>query len=233
MKGNVTDTHIFSAFYPCVFLSDWLCFMENGKEGVEATMNHSFGETLRRLRMEQGLTQQQLADRLHIDRTGVTSWETGRRIPEVVMISPIAAALGVDTAVLMASIEDSGETPNVILIDDQPIILEGGLPTLREAMPNANVVGFTDPMEALLYFKKNVVPLVFLDIELGNINGLNLCREFLRFSPRTNVIYLTSYTEYSMDAWKTGASGYLLKPLIGSEVLQELHRLRYPVKGLL
>ena len=133
----------------------------------------------------------------------------------------------------MASIEDSGEAPNVILIDDQPIILKGGLPTLREAMPNANVVGFTDPMEALSFFKKDVVPLVFLDIELGNINGLELCREFLQFSPRTNVIYLTSYTEYSMDAWKTGASGYLLKPLIGPEVLQELHRLRYPVKGLL
>ena len=196
-------------------------------------MNNSFGETLRRLRMEKGLTQQQLADQLRMDRTSITSWEMGRHMPDVAMVSQIAAALDVDISVLMASADDPGGVPNVLLIDDQPIILEGGLPTLREVLPNANVVGFTDPVEAMSFFKNNVVPLVFLDIELGSANGLDLCREFLQFSPRTNVIYLTSYTEYSMDAWKTGASGYLLKPLIGSEVLQELHRLRYPVKGLL
>ena len=196
-------------------------------------MNQNLGETLRRLRMEKGLTQQQLADHLHMDRTSVTNWETGRRIPEASMFPQLAAALGVDAAALLALTEDSGEPPNVLLIDDQPIILEGGIPTLRHAMPNANVVGFADPVEALGFFKKNAVPLVFLDIELGNVNGLNLCREFLRRSPRTNIIYLTAYPEYAVDAWKTGASGFLLKPLDGAEVLQELHRLRYPVKGLL
>lgn len=196
-------------------------------------MNNNFGETLRRLRMEKGLTQQQLADRLHVDRTGITSWETGRRIPEIVMVSQIAAALGVDTAALLASAEESGEAPNVLLIDDQPIILEGGIPTLREVMPSANVVGFTDPMEALSFFKKNVVPLIFLDIEIGNINGLDLCREFLRLSPQTNVIYLTAFPDYSLNAWKTGASGFLLKPLDAQEVRQELYRLRYTVRGLL
>ena len=196
-------------------------------------MNHNFGETLRRLRMEKNITQQQLADRLHMERSSVTSWETGRRLPDVTMVSQIAAALGVDAAILMTSPENSDEAPNVVLIDDQPIILEGGLPTLREVMPNANVVGFTDPVEALCFFKKNTVPLVFLDIELGSINGLDLCREFLRLSPRTNVIYLTSFTEYSLDAWKTRASGFLLKPLDTEEVLQELHQLRYPVRGLL
>ena len=196
-------------------------------------MNNSFGETLRRLRMEKGLTQQQLADRLHVDRTGVTSWETGRRIPEIVMVSQIAAALGVDTTALLATSEEPGEAPNVLLIDDQPIILKGGIPTLQEAMPCANVVGFTDPMEALCFFKKNVVPLVFLDIEIGNTNGLDLCREFLRLNAQTNVIYLTAYPEYSVDAWKTRASGFLLKPLDADEVRQELYQLRYPVRGLL
>ena len=196
-------------------------------------MNDHFGETLRRLRMEKGFTQQQLADRLHIDRTSVTKWENGQRLPEAAAVSQIAAALGVDTAALLATAEESVEAPNVLLIDDMPIILEGGIPTLREAIPNANVIGFTDPGEALHYFKKNPVALVFLDIELGISNGLDLCREMLRISPRTNVIYLTSFAEYAVDAWKTGASGFLLKPLDVEEVRQELYRLRYPVRGLL
>ena len=196
-------------------------------------MNDYFGETLRRLRMEKGFTQQQLADRLHIDRTSVTKWETGQRLPEVAAVSQIAEALGVDAAALLATAEESVEAPNVLLVDDNPIILEGGIPTLREAIPNASVIGFTDPGEALYYFKKYLAALVFLDIEMGITNGLDMCRELLRISPRTNVIYLTSFAEYAVDAWKTGASGFLLKPLDVDEVRQELHRLRYPVRGLL
>ena len=200
---------------------------------MDNIMNQNFGETLRRLRIERGLTQQQLADRLHIDRTSVTRWENSSRIPEVAIMPQIAAALGVDTAALLAASEETGGTVNVLLLDDHPIILEGGIPTLREVMPKANVVGFTDPVEARGYFKKNRVPLVFLDIEIGNINGLDLCREILHLSPRTNVIYLTAFPEYSLKAWETGASGFLLKPLDASEVRRELYRLRYPVRGLL
>ena len=104
---------------------------------------------------------------------------------------------------------------------------------MREAMPNANVVGFLDPADVLSFVKKNPVAVIFLDIEMGITNGLDLCREILRLSPRTNMIYLTSFTEYALRAWKTGASGYLLKPLVVEEVRQEIHRLRYPVQGLL
>ncbi|MBQ9348475.1 MAG: helix-turn-helix transcriptional regulator [Oscillibacter sp.] len=41
-------------------------------------MKKAFGETLRRIRMTKGLTQQQLASQLKVDRTSVTNWETGR-----------------------------------------------------------------------------------------------------------------------------------------------------------
>ena len=195
-------------------------------------MKKTFGETLRRLRIEKDLTQQQLAEQLHVDRTSVTSWEIGRHMPDAATILQIADALSVDAAALLAATDDPGEAPNVLLVDDKPIILEGGLPTLREVMPDANVIGFTDPVEVLDFFKKNPVALVFLDVEMGITNGLDLCRELLRLSPRTNVIYLTAFPEYSLDAWETGASGFLLKPLDADEVRRELYRLRYPVRGL-
>lgn len=47
-------------------------------------------------RKEQGLSQQQLADRLHVTRQTVSSWETGRTLPDVDMLASIAAALGAD-----------------------------------------------------------------------------------------------------------------------------------------
>lgn len=196
-------------------------------------MTTSFGETLRRLRTEKGLSQQQLAVRLHMERPSVANWEAGRRMPDAATVYQIAEALSVDSSALLSAADDSGEAPNVLLVDDEPLIVTGSIPALQEAMPNANVVGFTKPSQALAFFSENPVALAFLDIELGRTSGLELCREMLRLRPRTNVIYLTAFREYAFDAWDTGACGYLLKPLETETVRAQLSRLRYPVKGLL
>ena len=196
-------------------------------------MTTSFGETLRRLRTEKGLSQQQLAVRLHMERPSVANWEAGRRMPDAATVYQIAEALSVDSSALLSAADDSGEAPNVLLVDDEPLIVTGGIPVLQEAMPNANVVGFTKPSQALAFFSENPVALAFLDIELGRTSGLELCREMLRLRPRTNVIYLTAFQEYAFDAWDTEACGYLLKPLETETVRAQLSRLRYPVKGLL
>lgn len=196
-------------------------------------MTTSFGETLRRLRTEKGLSQQQLAVRLHMERPSVANWEAGRRMPDAATVYQIAEALSVDSSALLSAADDSGEAPNVLLVDDEQLIVTGGIPALQEAMPNANVVGFTKPSQALAFFSENPVALAFLDIELGRTSGLELCREMLRLRPRTNVIYLTAFREYAFDAWDTGACGYLLKPLETETVRAQLSRLRYSVKGLL
>ena len=196
-------------------------------------MTTSFGETLRRLRTEKGLSQQQLAVRLHMERPSVANWEAGRRMPDAATVYQIAEALGVDSSALLSDADDSGEAPNVLLVDDETIIVTGGISVLQEAMPNANIVGFTKPSQALAFFRENPVALAFLDIELGRTSGLELCREILQIRPRTNVIYLTAFREYAFDAWGTGACGFLLKPLETETVRAQLSCLRYPVKGLL
>ena len=183
--------------------------------------------------MERGLSQQQLADRLHVERPSVANWEAGRRVPDATLIFQIAEALGTDASVLLSAAEKSVEPPNVLLVDDESIILEGGLPILRQALPGARVFGFTKPSQAVDFVRNHPVVLAFLDIELGRVNGLELCRELIRLRPRLNVIYLTAFHEYSFDAWDTGASGFLLKPLDVEAVRRQLLRLRYPVGGLL
>ena len=187
-----------------------------------------FGKTLRHLRTEKGLSQQQLAERLHVERASVTNWEAGRRIPSIDMLSQISEALGVDATALMAAAGEHSEIPNVVLLDDDLIILDGVIPVLRELMPNSNVIGFTKSTEALAFFQKNPVALLFLDIELGQSSGLELCRQILELRPHTNVIFLTAYPEYSLDAWSIGASGFLLKPLTAESLREGLKMLRHP-----
>ena len=190
-------------------------------------MSQFLSDTLKKLRNDKGLLQQELAKKMCVTRSTVSRWKSGHRLPDAVMISRLAEVLDVDANILLTAAQ-SNERPNVIMVDDRKIILTGGLPILNEVMPNATVTGFTDADEAIAYARANIVALAFLDIELRNTNGLELCRELLNINPRTNVVYLTAYSEYSLDAWSTGASGFMLKPITPHGIREQLKNLRYP-----
>lgn len=191
-------------------------------------MTMNFPETLKKLRIEKGLSQQDLADQLYVTRSTIARWENGSRLPNALMVSRLADCLHVDLNTLLNDASENEEVPNVIVVDDMKIILNGALPILEQVLPNAVITGFTRPAEAVEYAKKNRVALAFLDIEMGKISGLDMCRTLLDINPRTNVVYLTAYVEYSFDAWKTGASGFMLKPITPKGVLEQLKKLRYP-----
>ena len=191
-------------------------------------MSQTFSETLKKLRTEQGLSQNALADKMFVTQPTIARWESGIRLPDATMITRLAEVLSVDVNILMSAAAVSDVNPNVILVDDRKLILTGGLPVLEEVLPNATVSGFTDADDAIEYAKENRVALAFLDIELRNTSGLDLCRTLLEINPQTNVVYLTAYSAYSLDAWSTGACGFMLKPITVDGVREQLKKLRYP-----
>ena len=187
-----------------------------------------FSQTLKRLRTEKGISQIQLAQKLFVDRSTITRWENGSRLPNNMMINRISKLFGTDINLLLNAAAESDESLDVILVDDRKIILTGGLPVLEAVMPNATVTGFTRVSEAIEYAKANRVAMAFLDIEMGKMSGLELCRALLEINPRTNVVYLTAYSDYAVDAWGTGASGFMRKPITQEGVQAQLKNLRYP-----
>ena len=191
-------------------------------------MSIPFHEALRRARIEKGLSQQNLADALNVDRSTVTKWETGNRQPDAETIARLSSVLGANVAQLLVASGASDETPRIILVDDSKVILNDGLAVLKEVLPNAAVTGFIWPREAIEFAKANRVALAILDIELGTASGLNLCHELLEINPRTNVVYLTAYPDYSLDAWGTEACGFMVKPLTAESIRVQLGKLRYP-----
>ena len=192
-------------------------------------MGIQFSQILKRLRTEKGLSQIQMAEQLFVDRTTINRWENGSRLPDNRMIARIAKIFGEDINVLLYATLDSSEPCNVILVDDTKIILKGGIPVLKEALPDAKVFGFTRPSEAIKYAKENRIHLAFLDIEMGKSSGFDLCRALLKINPHTNVIYLTAYIGYAFDAWSTGACGFMRKPLTVESVREQLKKLHYPI----
>ena len=191
-------------------------------------MNRLFAETLRRLRTERGISQSQLGKQLFVNHSTVARWESGSRLPDASMIPRLASCLGVDANTLFNLAARSDENPNVILVDDSRVILTDGLSVLEEVMPYASVTGFIWPLDAIEYAKTNPVSLAILDIELGTASGFDLCQTLLDINPRTNIVFLTAYADYSLDAWNTEACGFMLKPLTPDGVRCQLKKLRYP-----
>lgn len=195
-------------------------------------MKVSFGERLRRLRMERNISQQKLSNMLHVDRSTIAKWESGARQPDFDMIARLSDCLSAEPGLLLQTSEKNAEKWNVMLVDDEKIILSGALSVLSEALPEAEIYGFTDPAKATAFARGNKVKITFLDIEMGRISGLDVCRELLEIDPRMNVIFVTGYREYALDAWETGACGFLIKPLTVDKIRQRLSALRFPIGGL-
>ncbi len=192
-------------------------------------MSSPFADTLKRLRQARGLSQIQLGQQVFVSNSTIARWENGSRLPDATMIARLSKALEVDIGTLLSTVAASDESPNVIMVDDNKPILADSLSVLEEAIPNAIITGFIWPQEAIEYARANRVALAIVDIELGTTSGLDLCHTLLEVNPHTNVVFLTAYPDYSLDAWGTEACGFMVKPLTLEGIRKQLGRLRYPL----
>lgn len=97
-----------------------------------------------------------------------------------------------------------------IAIDDEPMALEVIKAHSKKVTFLDLQETFVSAMEALDFLKKNPCDLVFLDINMPDITGL----DFSQLLPKnTSVIFTTAYSQYAVDAFNINALDYLLKPI--------------------
>ena len=97
-----------------------------------------------------------------------------------------------------------------IAIDDEPKALEI-ITDHCEKVPFLELkASFRDPLEAVSYMKAEEVDLVFLDINMPRVTGLQFL-DLLRNQPM--VVFVTAYSEYAVDSYEYEAIDYLLKPI--------------------
>lgn len=101
----------------------------------------------------------------------------------------------------------------IIAVDDELLSLKRFEHIVQKESRVKLIETFTDGMSALEYIKENTVDIAFLDIEMPEINGLELANRMLEVDPYINIIFVTAYDQYALDAFKAHAIGYLLKPL--------------------
>lgn len=118
---------------------------------------------------------------------------------------------------------------NILTVDDEPNALHLLTQNVAEVVEGANVVSFPNPHDALRWAEQNSCDVAFLDIELGDMNGIELGKRLKELNPKTNLIFVTGYLEYAVSAYALHASGYLAKPASRDAIRIELENLRYPM----
>jgi DNA-binding LytR/AlgR family response regulator len=99
---------------------------------------------------------------------------------------------------------------NCIIVDDEPLAREGMLLQLQD-MTDITVTGsFNSVKKARAFMAENTVDLIFLDIQMPGITGL----EFAATIPsETLVIFTTAYSQYALESYEVEAIDYIVKPV--------------------
>jgi DNA-binding LytR/AlgR family response regulator len=108
-----------------------------------------------------------------------------------------------------------------IAIDDEPIALEI-VKTLAARVGFLEIVGvYTDAFEAMKRLQQERIDLVFLDIKMPDISGM----EFIRSIPHPPmVIFTTAYSEHAVQSFELDAVDYLLKPFSAARFLKACNK---------
>ena len=120
----------------------------------------------------------------------------------------------------------------ILIVDDHKSVVNDLMLELHELLPDADVVGTTQPEEILPLCRERQFDVIFIDIDLGNVNGIRIAKDILAEFPRVNIIYITGYEEYALESYETCASSFLLKPVTSEKIQRALNHLRFPVSAI-
>ncbi|GKS60216.1 DNA-binding response regulator [Nitrospira sp.] len=112
--------------------------------------------------------------------------------------------------------------PRTLLADDHSLVLEGFKKLLEDRY---DVVGMVEDGRALVETASRLAPdIILMDISMPLLNGIDATRQIKRMLPNVKIIIVTMHADsaYLNEAFKAGASGYLLKRSAGSELHQAM-----------
>src|ERR1700710_14158 len=114
---------------------------------------------------------------------------------------------------------------NCIAVDDEPLAL-GLVCAFIEQTPFLNLSGpYSSAVEALKAIHAQKIDVLFLDIQMPDLNGIELAR--VLDNSKTNkprIIFTTAYNQFALEGYRVDALDYLLKPFNYEEFLHAAHK---------
>lgn len=114
-----------------------------------------------------------------------------------------------------------------VVAEDEALLREALLASLHIAWPELEIVAeCEDGGSALEAIAEHQPDVAFLDIRMPGLTGIEVAMAAIDASPRTQVVFVTAYDQYAIDAFDAGAVDYLLKPIAADRLAQAVQRLR-------
>ena len=114
-----------------------------------------------------------------------------------------------------------------VVAEDEALLRQALLDQLAHAWPQLQVVAACEDgasaLEALAEHKPDVA---FLDIRMPGLSGLDVAAAAAQLSARTQIVFVTAYDQYAVDAFERGAIDYLLKPIMPERLAATVQRLQ-------
>ncbi len=108
-----------------------------------------------------------------------------------------------------------------IIIDDEPLAIDVIENYVNQVGGIEIVAKCTNPLDAITILNKNQVDLVFLDIEMPNLTGIELVKTLDNIP---QFIFTTAYPEYALEGFDLNATDYLVKPIPFNRFLKAISR---------
>lgn len=115
----------------------------------------------------------------------------------------------------------------VFAVDDEQLLLNRLVKTITKCLPEAEICAFSASEHVIAALDGEPVDIAFLDIELGDINGIELAKKIKAVFPFCNIVFCTGYRTHAIEAFDLGACDYLVKPINEEKLRHSLSQLRY------
>ncbi|MEO8161025.1 MAG: LytTR family DNA-binding domain-containing protein [Arenimonas sp.] len=114
-----------------------------------------------------------------------------------------------------------------VVAEDESLLREALVQALAQAWPELSMLAeCADGGSALEAIAEHQPEVAFLDIRMPGLTGLEVAAAAVSASPRTQVVFVTAYDQYAIDAFDAGAVDYLLKPIAPDRLAQTVQRVK-------
>ena len=109
-----------------------------------------------------------------------------------------------------------------IAIDDEPVALDIISDYIKKISFLELISTFRNGLQAIEFLQSNTVDLIFLDINMPEINGIDF---FKSLNKKPKVIFTTAYSEFAVESYDLNAVDYLLKPIAFDRFLKAVNKI--------
>jgi DNA-binding LytR/AlgR family response regulator len=114
-----------------------------------------------------------------------------------------------------------------VIAEDEALLRSAMLEQLRDAWPQLEIIAeCEDGASALEAIDEHQPDVAFLDIRMPGLTGLEVAAAAAQASPHTQIVFVTAYDQYAIDAFDRGAIDYLLKPIAPERLAATVQRLK-------